>query len=273
MAKTNDSNTITLLWTGGWDSTFRLLQLVLMQGRRVQPHYIIDPGRCSLSYELRAMQRIKSRLTEDHPELKDHIRPTRYIEKNVIPIHDKIVQAHARLRKVAPFGNQYIWISSYAEWAGLNALEIGAERTTGGIADYMSQRLSKTEENGMPFYTIDQQYENTDVHTIFKYFRYPIREISKLDMRDIALENGFYHLMELTWFCHHPRRNGTPCGFCTPCAQAFKSGMKFRLARSARFRYHIRWMYNREQLKVLFPSLYTFLNITKTIGRKMRIIR
>jgi len=265
MNSKDTQNTTKLLWTGGWDSSFRLLQSVLLLGKKVQPFYIMDPERCSLVYELRAMQQIKSQLFEDHPGLKDHILPTRYIEKNFIPINEKIVQAHTRLRKVAPFGDQYIWISSFAEWSGLDALEIGAERTTGGIADYMSQRLSKTEGDGISFYTIDEQYKNTDVHTIFKYYRYPIREFSKLDMRDIALKNDFYHLMEMTWFCHHPRRNGQPCGFCTPCTQAYKSSMKFRLPLIARFRYHIRWMINREQFKLLFPAWYRFLSNLKRV--------
>lgn len=34
-----------LLWTGGWDSTFRVLQLLLCSRDAVQPHYIIDPER------------------------------------------------------------------------------------------------------------------------------------------------------------------------------------------------------------------------------------
>ena len=34
---------VKLLWTGGWDSTFRLLQLLLLYEKKVQPYYIIDP--------------------------------------------------------------------------------------------------------------------------------------------------------------------------------------------------------------------------------------
>ena len=48
-----------LFWTGGWDSTFRLLQLVVEQGRLVQPYYIIDPNRLSLRHEIKAMSDIE----------------------------------------------------------------------------------------------------------------------------------------------------------------------------------------------------------------------
>ncbi len=30
-----------VLWTGGWDSTFRVLDLVLHQKATVQPHYLL----------------------------------------------------------------------------------------------------------------------------------------------------------------------------------------------------------------------------------------
>src|SRR5690606_13578695 len=33
---------VNLLWTGGWDSTFRLLSLVVQQHRCVQPYYVLD---------------------------------------------------------------------------------------------------------------------------------------------------------------------------------------------------------------------------------------
>ena len=37
-----------VLWTGGWDSTFRVLYLVLVEKCQVQTYYIIDPFRWSL---------------------------------------------------------------------------------------------------------------------------------------------------------------------------------------------------------------------------------
>jgi len=35
---------INLFWTGGWDSTFRLIQLVFVNKKTVHPYYIIDPA-------------------------------------------------------------------------------------------------------------------------------------------------------------------------------------------------------------------------------------
>jgi len=42
-----DGPVVNLLWTGGWDSTFRLLQLILDTRATIQPVYVIDTARRS----------------------------------------------------------------------------------------------------------------------------------------------------------------------------------------------------------------------------------
>ena len=52
---------VKLLWTGGWDSTFRLIQLAV-KGAKVQPYYIILEDRRSTLKEIGQMSRIKKDL-------------------------------------------------------------------------------------------------------------------------------------------------------------------------------------------------------------------
>jgi hypothetical protein len=59
---------------------------------------------------------------------------------------------------------------------------------------------------------------------MFKYFRFPIIEWSKLEMQTIAKQNNFHDIMEHTWFCHSPKSQ-QPCGICNPCRIAIKEGM------------------------------------------------
>jgi len=252
-------NVTKLLWTGGWDSSFRLLQLVLLLGKKVQPFYIMDPERSSLGFELRAMQNIKSRLFKEHPELKDNILPTIFIEQPFIPPDKDISDAFQQLQVHAHFGEQYKWMAWYARDTGLRGLEVGAERAICQFSDFVDKRLVKVQENGTAFFKLADVNVEPEVRTFFQYFHFPIREYSKLDMRDIAIRHGFYHLMEMTWFCHHPRKNGKSCGVCTPCTQYVEDGIKFRLPVSARIRYHVRWLCNREQLKKDFPRFYRSL--------------
>ena len=71
------AESVNLLWTGGWDSTFRLLSLSLLHQRPVQPYYIITWDRPSTGAEIQTMCDIKRLLFKKHPETKSLLRPTR----------------------------------------------------------------------------------------------------------------------------------------------------------------------------------------------------
>lgn len=58
--------TIThLFWTGGWDSTFHLLQLLLDEYKAVQTYYLLDSTRASCPEEIETILTIKKRLHTD----------------------------------------------------------------------------------------------------------------------------------------------------------------------------------------------------------------
>lgn len=81
---------VVVFWTGGYDSTFRLCELLIDEGKTVQPIYIVDetvdgiPGgiRRSWKKEIQTMDRIIAMLHEQYPHTKQLLRPTLYI-KNV----------------------------------------------------------------------------------------------------------------------------------------------------------------------------------------------
>ena len=68
---------VQLLWTGGWDSTFRLLTLLVLEQRRVQPYYVLDDERRrrSVSAEREAMRRIREALGRSHSEAAARLAP------------------------------------------------------------------------------------------------------------------------------------------------------------------------------------------------------
>lgn len=53
-----------ILWTGGWDSTFRVLDLVLNKKKNIQPYYILDERRASTEIEIATMEKIKEMMKE-----------------------------------------------------------------------------------------------------------------------------------------------------------------------------------------------------------------
>jgi 7-cyano-7-deazaguanine synthase in queuosine biosynthesis len=74
---------------------------------------------------------------------------------------------------------------------------------------------------------------------LFRSFRFPILDLTKLDMERIAAENGFLPLMNETVFCHTPLKDGTPCGQCNPCRYTIAEGLKRRVPYTRRLRYNV----------------------------------
>lgn len=46
---------VYILWTGGWDSTFRVVELSL-KNQTIQPLYCVDKNRKSIDKEIEAMR-------------------------------------------------------------------------------------------------------------------------------------------------------------------------------------------------------------------------
>lgn len=44
-------------------------------------------------------------------------------------------------------------------------------------------------------------------------------------MLKIAEKHGFDDIMEETWFCHTPTKDGKPCGMCNPCKYTREEGL------------------------------------------------
>lgn len=78
---------VYLFWTGGFDSTFRLCQLLIDEHKVVQPIYIMDlqvdgiPGGIRKSWykEIQTMNNIIAHLHKHHPCTKQLLKPTLFI--------------------------------------------------------------------------------------------------------------------------------------------------------------------------------------------------
>src|SRR5687768_6748698 len=105
---------VNLLWTSGADSTFRLMELLLIQKRIVQPYYIIDRTRRSLDFEINAMERIKQQVLKKDPETKKLLLPTIYKELSQIKPYPGITAMYKRLAAIDHLGVQYEWLPRFA---------------------------------------------------------------------------------------------------------------------------------------------------------------
>ena len=102
---------VDVLWTGGWDSTFRVIQL-LSQGNDVKPHYICDPGRASTPLEISAMHRIGD-LLQSNSEVKGNLLPVSIVDFSDFWKYSDIEEAYNDLIKEHYIGEQYKWIADY----------------------------------------------------------------------------------------------------------------------------------------------------------------
>jgi hypothetical protein len=215
-----------VLWTGGWDSTFRVLYLVVVEKCPVQTCYIIDPFRWSLVHEFKAMSNIKRALKQKYPELSALLLPTLYFDKTDVGENLHLSSCYEGLKE--RLGGQYEWLSIWADQFGLSEIELVIERSDSvvGCRSVISNYLSKDEKG---YRVIDAKFSGTPVYDLFHYFVFAITDIYKVDMRRIAAEHDFADILNLSWFCHRPTFFSKPCGTCNPCKNTYVKGLGDRL--------------------------------------------
>jgi|LSQX01.2.fsa_nt_gb 7-cyano-7-deazaguanine synthase len=237
----------SVLWTGGWDSTYRMIEL----SRRpviIQPIYIYGDQRLSENYEINAMHKILSKL-ETRKSTKATILPIKFIEKSSIPLNQEITDAYLRIRKDTDLGSQHEWLARYAY---VNpGLEIGTEASspeTSRIIDAIHKYGRLTKDKTGDYYVLDPEGSTKEGMLVFGNFKFPIIDKSELDMkRNIELW-GYEDVMKEIWFCHSPFF-GKPCGLCHPCEVKIESGMGHLLPESALRRY-------RRRDEIVFRDVY-----------------
>ena len=220
---------VDLLWTGGWDSTFRLLRLVVAEGRAVRPHYVEAPVRAGTSYELAAMRGIRQRI--EQRGLGHLLAPLQTMVEDDIAPDPRTKPWIVALRARSKLGWQYEYLSRYARQVlpdgGRLELSVHLDDKAEGFLRPHVFRSGDT-------YVMRDEIADEPMR-LFEPFSFPLLDVTKNDMAAAAHQGGFADLMDLTWFCHTPR-NGEPCGTCNPCVYTHDEGMGHRLPRAAHVR-------------------------------------
>jgi 7-cyano-7-deazaguanine synthase in queuosine biosynthesis len=222
-----------LLWTGGWDSTFRLLQLLLVRQRAVQPYYLIDAERASTGAELKAMKTIKTRLFQEHPQAQGLLQPVAYVEISDMEPDRETAAAFRAVAARGGIGNQYEWMARFCKQHGIHGIELCIHRD-----DVAHKALAPfVLEHPVGEYTtcsLDMTRAPLEERVLFCYFQFPLFHLSKVEMAAAAREQNWSPIMNLTWFCHRPTRRQQPCGTCHPCRWTMAEGLGWRIPLSRR---------------------------------------
>lgn len=200
-------DTVKLLWTGGWDSTFRLLQLTLVEKRSVQPIYVIDRSRRSRWREMEAMDEILDLVTA-RKSSSVTIYPRKVFVRFDYPDIQDLKDRYESLASRMRVGSQYYWLAVVAESEGLQDAELCMPKheLPSGVQEAVFDGI----EEGNP--VIKKSWEAC----LFSYWSFPCLSITKEEMREYALEHEFMDILIKRWFCFNPI-GGKACRECRPC--------------------------------------------------------
>ena len=212
-----------LLWTGGFDSTFRLCQLAREADVEIQPYYLKLP-RPGWEMELKTISLIWN-LLQKHPKRRAVIDPVIYVDLEELTVPPEIKAAWIKFRD-PPYelGAQYQYIAVFARKHP--GIEIGQERYYKKLGHLRKLLLEK----GHMKLSHDQvgYFAQNDcdpaIWDLFGNLRLPICELHEPQMAKMIHRWGFEDIMSHVWFCYTPV-NGEPCGMCVPCLTKHKNGM------------------------------------------------
>lgn len=216
------------LWTGGWDSTYRVLQRVLIERKPVRPVYVVDRDRGSAYMEVDAMNRLLLTLEADYPRAYALVEPPRYVDRRAILPNAAITEAWQQMKDAYDIGSQYDWLPRLADAADWTRVELsiyGGGRLRPMFGDYVSQ--VDAADGGTTYAVSDEAPEA--VRLLFGRFSFPFWGTSKREAFAAAESAGLTPLLDdHTWFCFAPR-DGRPCGACRPCQFMIKDGLGHRI--------------------------------------------
>ncbi len=225
---------VKLFWTGGWDSTFRLMQLLFEEKKRVQPYYILSIGRKSTGMELETMGWIRDQLVKEHPSVRDQILPLIVASKDNIESCEEITNTWKKYRRRLKLGSQYDWMARYCKQEGISDMELCVERYEKPDHNwYFFEFLRKLHLAKSPDVENVDDPVLEDISKLFCYFRFPFLDTTRQMMLSKTKEKNWERIMYNTWFCYHPRhhplKGRVPCGACVPCKNLYKHGFEWRI--------------------------------------------
>lgn len=215
-------NPAQILWTSGWDSTFRLLQLLMQEKVYVKPYYLIDSTRKSTEVEIKTMAKIRAYLARVYPDRAEFFLPTDFTAIDDLDPDQSITRAWNQIRKNRHIGTQYKWLARFCKQRGISNIELSVQKREdeNSIETSLAQNLAKGRLS-------------EDEKTLFKYFSFPLLNLSKNEMKAIAERENWMPVLTMTWFCHHPLwhpfKGAVPCGDCRPCLIAAGEGFGWRI--------------------------------------------
>lgn len=232
---------VNILWTGGLDSSYRVIELSQMEGITIQPYYIVDPVRSSLQSEMNAIKKI-SDIIRQHERTKSILLDVKLIYINDIKQDSLITNAFNRLHDKYIIGHQYDFIARYAKQYNIR-FEMSLEKSDRSKA--MNCILTETTlepfvDGDYSVFRVNSHKSTADGCAIYSHIDLPSTLWSMTKVEEVEKLNQMEHkeTIKYTWFCHFPVW-GKPCGHCNPCRDCMHEGLAFRISKIGYILYYI----------------------------------
>lgn len=240
----SNNDPLNIFWTGGWDSTFHLLDLVTTRELKVQPHYIIDEDRRSLQAEIGAIRKLKQLTFKLNPQASELILPTLFTAKSDLIIDQATHDAFSRVKAgFSSLGTQYAWLTQYCIDHEIDNMRVCIEKSISfndagpvHIEKLLWDESEQVDDLGKAAFKAKRVAGNEAFFYMFGRYLLPLLDTTKPEMMKMAEQRGWSKIMAKTWFCHWPTRRGKPCGRCNPCLFVASEGMAWRLPLGARIK-------------------------------------
>jgi len=217
-----------LYWTGGYDSTYRLCEMLIVEKKKVQPLYVTLPldndcvteeackklwVRRNRKEEREAMNQIVKLLNSTFPYTRKTLLPTIEIKKEIadsdfnMEFEEQFYKNNLWPRKRKK--HQYLFLAKFAyyhkKFIDIGVLGIHKQSIFG---KYLKKNLIMKNNN---LYI-------RDINHPLGYLLFPLYGRTKQDLLVSANKYKFDNILKLTWSCWFPK-NGQPCKKCPMCRE------------------------------------------------------
>ena len=242
---------LNILWTGGLDSTYLVVNLLRM-GVILQPYYIIDKDRKSVNKELDAIKNITNTIRSSN-NISGVLHDCMFVEKDKIALCPEITASWQALNEKYTLGSQYDWLARFAKQENLKLL-VGVQMESRGkvVHTLEGRSLNEFTIGGVSVFSVEGvRGLNRDAQLVFENILFPslIVGITKVEEWEYLQKMHFGDIAKMTWFCHSPVL-GLTCGQCNPCKDALNEGMAFRVNRFGRVLGSLRKLLYRLQYRI-----------------------
>jgi hypothetical protein len=262
LQKVSGKDIFYLYWTGGYDSSYRLCEMLIIEKKIVQPIYVTysldndcteSEEKCKKLWvrrnrkqEKAAMSSIKKELFKQYPWCRKLLLPTLYVNED---IKDELFNNYYDLKfykdNLWPkkrSKHQYLFLSKYAYYHKIyiDTGILGIHNKT-RFKEFLDDNLIKIKERYYSpatnkYMTVDnygfpedltQEVNINDKNLKSKHYMYYMRMScygrTKKDLLIRAKKYGFDNIIKHSWSCWFPRKDGSPCTKCPMCRERIVS--------------------------------------------------